>query len=115
MAAPATTAPFGSVTLPVICPVSLWARIVPAITAIANTTDRNARPVVAACLELVLLIVNSFLELFPEIEKHCLVVMSVFEGPGLTTKGSFSVHVFRTALLAHEGRVSGVSKNSEGA
>jgi hypothetical protein len=44
--------------------------------AMANTTARNGSPPAAAdCLNLVLLIVNSFLELFPEIEKQRLVVM----------------------------------------
>src|SRR5882762_5261195 len=60
----ATTAPFGSVTLPLIWPVALWANAAAAIMAIANTTDRNASaPVAAARLSLVLLMIKSFLNL----------------------------------------------------
>src|SRR5258705_13023351 len=70
--AAATTAPFGSVTFPLIWPVALWANVAPAIMAIANTTDRNpSAPVAADCLNLVLLISIPFLTVSPERELLC--------------------------------------------
>ena len=62
MAAPGTTAPFGSATFPMIWPDSAWHIAVPTIKAIANTTVRKASPPVAAIrFDLVLLIIISFL------------------------------------------------------